>query len=93
MGILILGAIMIAVAFVFALAVAGFFAYHFWKLQAAYERDHLHGVNLLTGKVPYDHQPPQQGEHAVRAFDDSTEAMVEQAVARQLPDVLLEMQR
>jgi len=89
MGVLILGCVMIFAAFLAALGVAAFFAHHFWRLQRAYEQDHARHVAYVTGKVPYDHEPPKQGEHVAHAFDDRTEAAIEQAVHDQLPAAIM----
>jgi len=82
-GILVLGSVMMGVAFLAALATAAFFATHFWRLQRTYERDHQQSVAYATGKTPLDYQPLRQ-ERAVRMFDDASEARIEQEVAERM---------
>ena len=86
MGILILGSTMVAIAFVAALGAAAFGFYHLHQEQAAHRRDVDNLVHQVTGRVPFDHRAPEQGEHAVHAFDDAAEAALEDRITHSVTE-------
>lgn len=82
MGLVILGAIMVVVAFLTSLAVAAFFAWHYWRLHLESQAQLNRLVHQITRTPPYDYRQPQGPTNV--ALSDMDEAALEEAARRAL---------
>lgn len=77
MGIVILGAVLLVVAFLLGVSAAAFFALHFWRLQRTHEALLDKFVNLKAGRLPVVPTPETERRVPGMLMDDQREAEIE----------------